>query len=363
MWVEVAVPTTADAIRLNVLMRDTLVSVYHGTQQPWHTWYQPPFGGYSGWDVAGPWIADSTTILSAAETQATLRGVRTIALAYKAGSALSPSSRIPGTPTEERTFAQTYARDSAFVAEGAALTSLEQPKVAPLFVVLAQAESARARLTHPGDAALRSAVVATVWHWLEYARPLDPARRAGAYLAADRLLGTFDMDFLFMGPADSENGRRTLEAWGATFEQPCCEGTFTYAHGWLDEAVRLDPKSRAGNLAFLARLGGCDPAPIIERSEAFMENVSDSVLRAQLHFALGDAYADSVGMAGQVDVGEMYRTNVRDAPTARSKAIEHYRAGLAIDRTSPQARAAWSKAWRLLAGLPPFGLRFHCEAD
>src|SRR2546430_9991065 len=94
-----------------------------------------------------------------------------------------------------------------------------------------------------------------------------------------------------------------------------------------------------------------------------MENVSDSVLRAQLHFALGDAYADSVGMAGQVDVGEMYRTNVRDAPTARSKAIDHYRAGLAIDRTSPQARAAWSKAWRLLAGPPPPRLPVPFRAD
>lgn len=363
VWVEVAVPTTADAIRLNVLMRDILVSAYHGTQQPWHTWYQPPFGGYSGWDVAGPWMADSTTILSAAETRPTLRGVRAIGLAYRAGSGLGPSSSFPGTPAEERTFAETYARDSALVAEGATLTGLEQQKVAPLFALLAQAESARAGLTHPDHAQLVAATVSTVWHWLEYARPLDPAHRAGAYLAADRLLGTSDVDFLFMDPADSVNGRRPLEAWGATFETPCCEGTYTYAHGWLDEAVRLDPKSRAGNLAFLARLGGCDPAPIIERGEAFMENISDPVLRAQLHFALGDAYADSVGMAGQVDVGETYRTNVTDAPTARSTAIEHYRAGLAIDRTSPLAHTAWRKAWRLLAGLPPFGLRFHCEAD
>lgn len=361
VWVEAAVPTTADAIRLNVLMKDTLVSAY-GTQQPWHTSYKPPFGGYSGWHVAGPWMADSTTILSAAETQATLRGVRAIALAYWAGSGLGPSSSFPGTPTEDRTFAQGYTRDSSFVAEGAALTGLEQPKVAPLFALLAQAESARAGLTHRDRVSLRAAVVAAVWHWLEYARPLVPPRRAAAYLAADRFLGNDGVGFFLWLPEDS-TARRPLEAWGATFEEPCCEGTYTYAHGWLDEAVRLDPKGRAGNLAFLARIGGCDPAPIIERGEAFMENVSDSILRAQLHFALGDAYADSVGMAGQVDVGETYRTNVKDAPTARSKAIAHYRAGLAIDRTSPQARAAWSKAWRLLAGLPPLGLRFHCEAD
>jgi hypothetical protein len=37
----------------------------------------------------------------------------------------------------------------------------------------------------------------------------------------------------------------------------------------------------------------------------------------------------------------------------RSRAAEHYRAALAKDPGLPEARRAWSAAWRLLAGLAP----------
>jgi hypothetical protein len=133
-------------------------------------------------------------------------------------------------------------------------------------------------------------------------------------------------------------------------------------HTWLAEAVRLDATSRAGNLAFISLLGGCDPGKIIEQGEAFMPNLRDPALRAKLHFALGDAHADSVGLSGQADHDSAKQANVQDAPTPLAEAMEHYRAGLAIDGSSALARAAWNKVWRLLAGLPPL-VHFHCDVD
>jgi len=177
------------------------------------------------------------------------------------------------------------------------------------------------------------------------------------------LLANDAVSHLFAANEDSAPGRRPLEAWGAGFEHEYYNDEFLYTHTWLAEALRLDSTSHAANLAFVSLIGGCDPGPVIERGERYMVKIADPALRAQLHFALGDAYADSVGLAGQVDVGSSYRHNVQDAPAARAKAIEHYRSGLAIDHSSRFARAAWSKAWRLLAGVPPLVLVFHCEAD
>jgi hypothetical protein len=148
---------------------------------------------------------------------------------------------------------------------------------------------------------------------------------------------------------------------GAEFEERYMAG-FVYTHTWLAEAVRLDPTSRAGNLAFMSLIGGCDPGKIIEQGEAFMPNLTDPALRAQLHFVLGDAHADSVGLTGQADRDSSYHANVQDGRTPLARAMEHYRAGLAIDWSSALARAAWSKVWRLLAGLPPL-VHFHCDVD
>jgi hypothetical protein len=351
VWVEVGVPTVADGSRVNAETADTLVAAYKGAVQPWVSYYRPPFGGISEWKVAGPWLADATTILSGAEVGRFMRGgPRVFALAYRPVSGLAPSSQYPGLDVPARTFAEKSAADAAHVAEAARLTGLKQGEIAPLLSLLAQAESARAGLTHPDHTALRAAAVSTLGHWLEHTRPLEPARRAGALLAADRLLGTDPVEFLFLSPEDSVDGRGPLAALGAQFED-VYKGEVAYAHTWLADAVSLDPTSRAGNLAFMSRIGGCDPGPVIEQGESFMDNLSDPVLRAQLHFTLADAYADSVGMAAGV------------APEARATALDHYRAGLAIDRTSPLARVAWSKAWRLLAGLPPRAIRFHCDRD
>jgi hypothetical protein len=43
--------------------------------------------------------------------------------------------------------------------------------------------------------------------------------------------------------------------------------------------------------------------------------------------------------------------------------VEHYRAALALDPRSPNGRAVWLEAWRLLAGLHPTGTHFFCVYD
>lgn len=53
----------------------------------------------------------------------------------------------------------------------------------------------------------------------------------------------------------------------------------------------------------------------------------------------------------------------RPATNSRRRAIAHYRAGLALDRSSPAARAAWLAAWRLTAGVPPSTTHFFCVYD
>jgi len=356
VWATVEAPTVADAIRLGTETADSLVSRYGGVPRPWPPGADLPFVAGSELKVQGPWAVDSITVLATAETRLLFRhGPRASALGFAPVSGLS---RRPA-----KTFDEQYREDSLFIGEAAALTGLESAKVAPLVTLLARAESARARLAHPARDTLRAAAVSTVWHWLEHARPLDAGRRAAAYLAADRLLANDAVSHLFAANEDSAPGRRPLEAWGAGFEHEYYNDEFLYTHTWLAEALRLDSTSHAANLAFVSLIGGCDPGPVIERGERYMVKIADPALRAQLHFALGDAYADSVGLAGQVDVGSSYRHNVQDAPAARAKAIEHYRSGLAIDHSSRFARAAWSKAWRLLAGVPPLGLVFHCEAD
>jgi len=80
---------------------------------------------------------------------------------------------------------------------------------------------------------------------------------------------------------------------------------------------------------------------------------------------VGDAYSDMVAIAagesggnGEYDASK-YEA---EAESDRTKALAHYRAGLAIDNTSPSAKDAWSQAWYLSAGLLPRE-RYVCFGD
>jgi hypothetical protein len=49
------------------------------------------------------------------------------------------------------------------------------------------------------------------------------------------------------------------------------------------------------------------------------------------------------------------------AEAARSKALQHYAAGLADDGTSRQAKDAWLQAWHISAGLLPHARYGSCQ--
>lgn len=351
VWVEVTATTVADAERLAKESADSITSRFHASPAEW--WRDPgtlfPMGGLAVWEIKAQRAADSTIILSASETRRSRHVPRVMALAFKPISNLAPPPR--------KTLAERYRDDSAFLAEATEPTGFSNENVAPLMSLLARAESAYGGgLTKPDRATVRSATISTLQAWLAKAQSLDGPRRAAALLAADRLLSNSAVTYVTQADAPGQPSYDTsfydrARALGAGMEEDKWEGMI-YTRNWLDEAYETAPASRAGNLAFMSLLGGCDPAPVIEKVEDYLSSMADPMLRAQLHFTLGDAYADSVGMAGG-----------RDLPEARAKAIDNIRAGLAIDRKSRYARAAWTKAWRLLAGLPPVQVRFHCEAD
>jgi len=95
---------------------------------------------------------------------------------------------------------------------------------------------------------------------------------------------------------------------------------------------------------------------IVQEGEALLTKNIDGPTTARIHFMVGDAYSDMVAIAGgksgangEYDPSEFASESEAD----RAKALEHYKAGLAIDNTSSGAKKAWSQAWHLATGLVP----------
>ncbi len=370
IWVEAGVATGHDAQRNAALTGDALTAIYGGTALSWSPRHHFPLGGLSVWNVKARARTDSTVILSASEDPFIGFGQRTMALAF------APLSRVG--PLGEESVGERYQREAALVGQAAVLTGLDRPRIAPLLSLLAQAESALANLTHPDRAALRATAVVTFRDWLTAARTLPPSPRAAALLAADHLLATRAVqNYFHLDAEDSIPGRVPLEALGAEFDHEYYDDEYVYAHTWLNQALRMDPDGWAGAMAFTALIevgfdttGSCaagqDPfQQVIDRGEAYLPKLTDSSLAARVHFVVGDAYAEIVGLAagmGDYDYGDPTSFRPR-AEAARVKALEHYRAGLAFERGTPAAAGAWRTSWRLAAGLPPVKLRFLCIND
>ena len=89
---------------------------------------------------------------------------------------------------------------------------------------------------------------------------------------------------------------------------------------------------------------------VILEGEKLLSAGLDAPMAAEVHFMVGDAYSDFVALAAQ-------GLNAQGSPDAnkfrgesevdRDKALEHYRAGLAVDNSSQNAQDAWRQAWRL----------------
>ena len=329
------------------------------------------FFGAAGWRTPGRWQSDSAVVVSAHDAGLGSRrhGGRVLAFAFlpvaELGSFHGREDREEAAEDHTLTLATQAAR----------LSGLGPARVGRLLGLAAEAESAYTGRHRANPAALDSTALVVLGEWIAAGRPLAPERNAAALLAADQLLGSRAFTYV-RAQRDDSLTREAFERMGAAFVRDQLGGGYNYTHTWLDAALRLDPHGRVGALATLALLrsgfdetgmcgGGEDPfRRVIVTGEQVLAGAPDSAVAAEVHRLVGDAYADIVALAA--GAGMEYAepaTYLAEAPAARLKAVEHYRAALALDRTSPEGRAAWLEGWRLLAGLPPSTTHFFCVYD
>jgi len=312
------------------------------------------FFGSAGWRTIGRWEADSITVVSAFDAGlGPTQPRRVLAMAYFPHSNFtSPLHEIRVDTEEEERSPDTS------VSTAARLAGIEAPITT---AVLGGAL--------PGAQTSDSVRLATLRRWLAAAQRLDSARQAAARFVADAAAprGFERKDSAALGPY------RTL---GFEFVYSELDGGYNYTHNMLDQALRLDPGGPIGEMIRLRELGAgfnlngmCGGGgeafrKVTRDGEALLSGAKDPKLQAELHFLIGDGYADIVALAA--GEGDEYADTVAylpEATEARRKAIDHYRAGLSIDHGSPKARASWLEAWRLIAGLPPTTTHFFCVYD
>ncbi|MFL5577690.1 MAG: hypothetical protein ACJ79S_17175, partial [Gemmatimonadaceae bacterium] len=212
---------------------------------------------------------------------------------------------------------------------------------------------------------------------------LPRPRRAAALLAADRALaaaapavGTDDV------AADSATAA-AIARLGARYVFSPIGGAFVYGGNWLRQARALDPRGAAGELALLVQLETGFAEPLCDGPDSAGENFRvvraegerylaagghDDASRSRVELAVADADRDLVALASGASEYADSASYLAGSPAARRRAIGHYRRFLALSRATgqsatPRARRAWLEAWRLLAGLPPAGLRYYCVYD
>jgi len=334
------------------------------------------FMGSAAWRVPGRWQVDSTVVVSAFDEGFKPRGQgRVLAFAYY------PISGFDSPPTVVQ-FEEASDREAANLAGDAARASGISPAhVSRLLGLVALSESAfESTERDTARARARARTVDTVsvrvlGEWLTAAEPLDPPHRAAALLAADQVIGRDALRYA-MSREEGTGSLLALTHLGATFQHDELGGGENYTHNWLREAWRLDSLGHVGQMAMLAMLrmgfnnngmcgGGGDAFRLVtDAGERLLQSPLDSAAASEVHFLVADGYSDVVALAK--GAGEEYAdssTYTSGEPTARRKAIEHYRQGIALDHQSPKARAAWLEGWRLLAGLPPSRTHFFCVYD
>ena len=218
--------------------------------------------------------------------------------------------------------------------------------------------------------------------WFRALKLADPGRRAAGLLAADRLLTAFgsirarnQFGTVQSSTVEQSKLRGALQELGATFKPDFADASYQYAGNWLNQAKDLDRDSEGGRLALVKWMssgdacgaaGGSDVfRKVISGGETLLAKTVDAPTAAEVHFMVGDAYSDIVAIVGGESGpnGEYDPSQYEgEAEADRAKALQHYRAGLAIDNTSENAKHAWSQAWHLAAGLLP-DQRYVCFGD
>ncbi|HKX19077.1 MAG TPA: hypothetical protein VJT33_13780 [bacterium] len=308
------------------------------------------FFGSAGWRTIGRWEADSATIVSAFDA-----GLGPTAPRRILGIAFFPQSGF-ATPPEV---------GADLEGDGAADTSLSAAaRRAGL-----DGGATAAILALPNSHAPDSARLAALRTWFAAARGLDSAHHAAALFVADAAapVGFERKDSAALAP---------FQALGLEFIYSELDGGYNYTHNLIEQALRLDPDGPIGEMVRLYKVhrgfnlngmcgGGGDAfRNVIAEGEALLAGAKNPGLQAELHFLIGDGYADIVALAaGEGDEYADTTAYAPEAPQARRNAIAQYRAGLGLDRRSAKARSSWLEAWRLMAGLPPTTTHFFCVYD
>lgn len=215
----------------------------------------------------------------------------------------------------------------------------------------------------------RAEVLPTLNDWFKVIDGLDPTRHAAGLYVADRLLvAASDNGWPDLIDKDKAELRTQLQKLGANFQYDELGGCYEYSGGWLDQARELDPEGPVGQMSVLVSLarGGAPTLPkdktkqldifhtVISDGEWLLSKRPDPATAAQIHFIMGDANATILALAGgaETEYGDP-KEYQPEAPSARHSALDHYRAGLAIDAASDNAKYTWLQAWKISAGLLP----------
>lgn len=210
----------------------------------------------------------------------------------------------------------------------------------------------------PGNPRQLESLIPVLREWLTASKASTPVKRAAGLLAADLFIaGVQDSNGGFLGDPKNPQFRSEMEQLGAVFQLNEIAGWYFYTRNWSKQAQEFDPNGKVGEMALLVSLArpSCDFRNVLLDGERLLAKGLDAPTSAQVHFIVGDAYSDIVAIAGGAETeGEYDLAELRnEAVSARAKAFEHYRAGLAGDATSESAKDAWRQAWHLSAGLLP----------
>jgi hypothetical protein len=206
--------------------------------------------------------------------------------------------------------------------------------------------------------------------WLAQVKTFPAERRAAGLLVAHHLLLAAETAGGMVGWPLQRDIEQSLKKLSAELTPSEAENG-VYAGSWAKQARQLDPGGVVGQMAIIGSMAhaSCDgqdsddpSRKVILEGEMFLSKGLNAQTAAQVHFMVGDAYSDFVALAKQ----KLNAQGARDpnkysgeAGLDRAKALEHYRAGMAVDNASQNAQDAWRQAWRLLAGIQP-EMRYVC---
>ena len=145
-----------------------------------------------------------------------------------------------------------------------------------------------------------------------------------------------------------------------------------YLHNFLEQAEKMDDGEEVSELASLWIASQNCPWPdgAIEHGESLLARFPSDPWTPYVHYALamahdakvlwtypGSDFEDPDDKKSFSPLPPLTKDHERDA------AIEHFKAFLDARPGGRVAAFTWTEAWRLLAGLPPYGPHWGCTGE